>query len=466
MKRQKSGRGKDGCLRNRKFLCYLVSVMLNRLGDSIDTLAVSWLMFQISGSAALSAVALGVNFLPTLVLQPVAGVLVERMSKRKVLAAADLGRAILVGIMIGGYSGGILRPGALLLLTFSVSVLEAFRNPAAMAVMVQVLSREQYDGGAGICQSASRVMELAGMGAAGIMIAGAGITATLAADGLCFALSAGAAFLTGPVTGSVLGASVQDESSPKEQNQPKPGEAENEETRAEKKQGRKKQDAGRERGAAGPGLKAEILEGIRYMRNSRILTVITAEAIFLNMAVTPVNAVLTPLVREVYGKGSECLSLINGGLSLGMLVGASAYPFLASKIKYNTMFLICGMLNAAVYVSLAAAEAIADQELLFAVSMAAVALLFGTALGVLNTAVAARMMKEIPQGYMARVSAWMNALCTAPIPLTSFVISGMLLTVSETEVFLIFAALIAAGCLVIQRLRPRSDNGFGRKVWK
>lgn len=433
MQKQKKRREKSGCLKNKGFLVFTVSAMLNRLGDSIDTLAVSWLMFQISRSAALSAAALGVNFLPTLILQPAAGALVERMPKRRVIAAADLGRAALVAIMIGAYAAKVLTPWALLLLTFLISVLEAFRNPAAMAEMARLLKPEQYDRGAGVYQSVSRIMELAGTGAAGILIAAAGIEGALAVDGVCFLLSA--------VSAALIRSAREGRGSS-----------------ARKKNGRE----------AGAGFQAELLEGIRYLKGSKNLAAIAVEALFLNIVVTPVNALLTPLVREVYRKGSGTLSLISGCLSLGMLAGAAAYAFFAERLKYGAMFLTCGMLNAAVYLILAFAGAIADKALLFEAVMGATGLLFGTALGLLNTALAARMMRDIEQTYMARVSAWMNALCTAAVPLTSFLISGMLTVVSEKTVLVGFSALGAAGCLAIRSIRtarrPRERGlSAGRK---
>ena len=55
-----------GIRQNRPFLRYLISRMLNRFGDSIDVFLLSWLVYGLSGSASLSALAVGLNYLPTI----------------------------------------------------------------------------------------------------------------------------------------------------------------------------------------------------------------------------------------------------------------------------------------------------------------------------------------------------------------------------------------------------------------
>ena len=70
--------------KNTSFGKFLYSFLLNRLGDSVDVLTMSWLIYLLSGSAAVSALAMGINYIPSIVIQPLAGAWVERMHKKKV----------------------------------------------------------------------------------------------------------------------------------------------------------------------------------------------------------------------------------------------------------------------------------------------------------------------------------------------------------------------------------------------
>ncbi|WP_026511282.1 hypothetical protein [Butyrivibrio sp. LC3010] len=57
----------------------ILSNVVNRFGDSIDSIAFTWIVYQITHSAAWSAIVFGVNFLPNVVVQPFAGAIVEKM---------------------------------------------------------------------------------------------------------------------------------------------------------------------------------------------------------------------------------------------------------------------------------------------------------------------------------------------------------------------------------------------------
>lgn len=156
-----------GIRQNRPFLRYLISRMLNRFGDFIDVFLLSWLVYGLSGSASLSALAVGLNYLPTILLQPLAGAFVEHIPKRRVIALTDAGRALLVAIFLGLYLTGNLNAAVLIAGTFLISTLEAFASPASSAALSGLLQAEEYDSGMSLYQAGSRIMELAGTGAAG-----------------------------------------------------------------------------------------------------------------------------------------------------------------------------------------------------------------------------------------------------------------------------------------------------------
>ena len=74
----------------------LVANVISRFGDSIDSIAFTWLVYQVTGSAAWSAAMFAMNQLPSVLVQPFAGALVEGMNKKRVTVAADVIRGIVV----------------------------------------------------------------------------------------------------------------------------------------------------------------------------------------------------------------------------------------------------------------------------------------------------------------------------------------------------------------------------------
>ncbi len=70
--------------------------IISNLGDTINYIALVVEVYKISGSGiALSSLAL-FQIVPVILIGPVAGAIVDRFSRKRVLIAADLARAVLV----------------------------------------------------------------------------------------------------------------------------------------------------------------------------------------------------------------------------------------------------------------------------------------------------------------------------------------------------------------------------------
>ena len=67
---------------NKDFMKLTAANMINAFGDSVDGVAFTWLTYEISQSAALSAVVAALNILPTALFQPIAGPIAERCREK------------------------------------------------------------------------------------------------------------------------------------------------------------------------------------------------------------------------------------------------------------------------------------------------------------------------------------------------------------------------------------------------
>ena len=84
--KQRTKQGKVGyreVLRQREYFKILLAGLVNRFGDSIDAVAFTWLVYAITGKASWSALVFAANQLPSVLVQPFAGVLVEGMDKKE-----------------------------------------------------------------------------------------------------------------------------------------------------------------------------------------------------------------------------------------------------------------------------------------------------------------------------------------------------------------------------------------------
>lgn len=71
---------------------FMLSKVVSRFGDSIDSIAYSWMVYILTGSKVLMGTLLAVNFLPSIFLGLFAGALVDRMSLKKVIVITNTGR--------------------------------------------------------------------------------------------------------------------------------------------------------------------------------------------------------------------------------------------------------------------------------------------------------------------------------------------------------------------------------------
>lgn len=142
---------------------------MSRFGDSIDAIAFTWLVYAITESAAWSAIVFAVNQLPSVIVQPFAGPLVEGMNKKKVIVVTDIIRGIITAGLTALYFTGNVTPWILLLFTICNSTVEAFCLPASSAIIPKILDKEYYTYGTSLSSTLSTVVQLMGIAAAELL---------------------------------------------------------------------------------------------------------------------------------------------------------------------------------------------------------------------------------------------------------------------------------------------------------
>lgn len=115
------------------------SQLISSLGDWVTLFATFSLAARISGGGRGASVAILIplvaRILPGLIIGVVAGVVADRLDRKKLMVVADFGRAILVGalVFVGTYQ-------SLFILTFAIEVLSLLRQPAREAVIPQLIA--------------------------------------------------------------------------------------------------------------------------------------------------------------------------------------------------------------------------------------------------------------------------------------------------------------------------------------
>src|SRR5512144_3315881 len=81
---------------NRNFRLLYFGQAISQLGDWFNSVAVFALLLDLTGSATAVAWMMIVQFLPMALIGPIAGVVVDRVDRRRLMIATDLLRGVLV----------------------------------------------------------------------------------------------------------------------------------------------------------------------------------------------------------------------------------------------------------------------------------------------------------------------------------------------------------------------------------
>lgn len=71
------------------YLKNLSAGIINKIGDNFDMLAISWLIYELTGSKFWFAINFTINAIPNLIIQPFIGAYIEKVSKKRIMVFAD-----------------------------------------------------------------------------------------------------------------------------------------------------------------------------------------------------------------------------------------------------------------------------------------------------------------------------------------------------------------------------------------
>ena len=131
------------------------------VGTAMTRFALLIWAYQQTGEATTLALLGFFSFILYVVFSPLAGVVVDRFDRRKVMLVTDLGAGVMTGLMLLLYTAGGLEIWHLYLLEALTGAFEAFQVPAYHASISVLVPKQQYaraNGLRSLAQSASTVL--------------------------------------------------------------------------------------------------------------------------------------------------------------------------------------------------------------------------------------------------------------------------------------------------------------------
>jgi len=182
-------------LRIRDFRLLWAGSLVNSLGSWLLTIAIPAHVLLATGSLRDTGLTLAAEYLPLLILGPVAGVVADRCDRRRLLIAANLFCAGAVATMLLGVSPG--RYWVLYLALIAENSGTVLAGPALQAMTPAIVGTGPLLSSANSLTAASSgIVRLIGGPLGGILLAACGIRTLIGADSASYVMAATAMILT------------------------------------------------------------------------------------------------------------------------------------------------------------------------------------------------------------------------------------------------------------------------------
>ena len=171
-------------LRHRNYRLFFSGQSVSLIGTWITRIATSWLVYRLTGSALLLGVVGFAGQIPTLVLTPFTGVLVDRWDRHRILVVTQV-LSMLQSLALAVLAlAGIITVTEIIVLQVVQGMINSFDTPARQAFVVQMVEdRQDLPNAIALNSSMVNASRIVGPSIGGLLIAAAG-------EGWCFMIDA------------------------------------------------------------------------------------------------------------------------------------------------------------------------------------------------------------------------------------------------------------------------------------
>ncbi|MRR13887.1 MFS transporter [archaeon] len=186
---KKIGGDRDGipflrAFRSRNYRLFFVGQSFSLIGTWMQQVALSWLIYRLTGSAMLLGIIGFVSQIPSLFISPVAGVLADRWDRRNLLLATQCLAMVQAVILSALVIAGVIRIWEIILLSVLMGIVNSFDVPIRQAFVVEMVeAKEDLANAIALNSSMFHGTRLIGPALAGILIG-------IVGEGVCFLVNA------------------------------------------------------------------------------------------------------------------------------------------------------------------------------------------------------------------------------------------------------------------------------------
>jgi len=243
----------------------------------MHTVALSWLVLQLTDSPFRLGLIGTLQFGPILLLSAFTGVAADRLPKRNVLVTTQLTLAVLAFVLAALVAAGVVRYWHVGVIAVLAGVTQAFDAPARQSYIAELVARRDLVNAVALNSASFNAARIVGPAVAGLVIARYGVVPAFIVNALGI-LVVGLALFTLP--------------------------------------------PGRPSGRRGGSVLEEIAEGVQYAVRTPVVRVVLGMLLVVSITVFNFTVYVPLLARQVLGLGAEGFGFLMAALGVGAVTGA------------------------------------------------------------------------------------------------------------------------------------------------
>ena len=173
-------------MRHRNFQLYFGGQLISNIGTWMQIIAQAWVVYQIGHSELILGLVAFASAIPVLAISPWGGVVVDRMSRRKLLMMTQSGAMILAFIMAALTFANKIQEWHVIVLAALLGVVNAFDAPARQAFVPELVGKNDLPNAIALNSIMFNSARIIGPAVAGLTLAAVGAAWCFTINGISF----------------------------------------------------------------------------------------------------------------------------------------------------------------------------------------------------------------------------------------------------------------------------------------
>jgi MFS family permease len=173
-------------LQHRNFQLYFAGQLISVAGTWMQIVAQAWLVYQLSHSELMLGIVGFAAAIPSLLVSPWGGVVVDRVNKRNLLVVTQASAMVLAFILAALTFAGIVQVWEIIVLAALLGLVNAFDGPARQAFVVEMVGREDFPNAIAINSMMFNGARVVGPALGGLLLATVGTAWCFFINGVSF----------------------------------------------------------------------------------------------------------------------------------------------------------------------------------------------------------------------------------------------------------------------------------------